>query len=51
MYDLIYKKKNRYVIQIESPVIILPIHQTFQGRNAPVWVIRTGDVMIVSEDL
>lgn len=48
---MLYKRKNRYAISIESPVLIIPIQQTFEGNNAPVWVIRTGNMLIVSEDL
>ena len=46
-----YQKKNRFVIHMESPVIILPINNTYEGKNASVWVIRTGNLLISSEDL
>jgi hypothetical protein len=44
MYDIIYKKRNRYKIDMRSPVFILPIENKFTGKHAPVWVIRPGDV-------
>lgn len=47
---MLYKRKNRYLISIESPVLIIPIYATFEGKNAPVWVIRTGNMLIMSED-
>ena len=46
MYDIIYKKRNRYKINLRSPVFILPIENTFTGSHAPVWVIRPGDVQL-----
>jgi hypothetical protein len=50
LHDIIYKKKNRYVISIESPVLILPIYSTFEGNLAPCWVINTGNLLILSDD-
>ena len=46
--DLIYKKKNRYIFSMSSPVFILPIRGTYEGTVAPIWVIRTGDVVFES---
>ena len=51
MHQLLYQTKNRYVISVESPVLILPICATFEGRVAPCWVMNTGNVLIISEDL
>jgi hypothetical protein len=46
---MLYKKKNRYCISIESPVLIIPLNQTFEGKNAPVWIIKLGNMLILSE--
>ena len=51
MHQLLYQTKNRYVISVESPVLILPICATFEGKVAPCWVMNTGNVLIISEDL
>ena len=48
LHELLYKKRNRFVISVQSPVIILPVKGVFQ--NSPVWIIRTGDMLILSED-
>ena len=48
---MLYQTKNRYVISVESPVLILPICATFEGKVAPCWVMNTGNVLIISEDL
>lgn len=51
MYEIVSKNKIRYTLQVESPVIILPINQTFHGKKAAVWILRTGNVKIETEDL
>lgn len=33
---------------MQSPVIILPVNGIYE--NSPVWVIKTGDMLILSED-
>ena len=38
LHELLYKKRNRFVISVQSPVIILPVKGVFQ--NSPVWIIR-----------
>ena len=43
-----YKNKNRYVLSLDSPVLIIPINATFEGKNSPVWVINTGNMLIIS---
>jgi hypothetical protein len=48
---MIYRRKNRYVVSIQSPVFILPIRATFDAKFSPVWVIRTGDMLIISANL
>lgn len=50
-HDMIYRRKNRYVVSIQSPVFILPIRATFDAKFSPVWVIRTGDMLIISANL
>jgi len=35
---------------MKSPIILLPIYGTFEGSNAPMWVIKTGDMLILSDD-
>lgn len=49
LHEMLYKKKNRYCISIESPVLIIPLNQTFEGKSAPVWVIKLGNMLILSE--
>jgi hypothetical protein len=39
----LYQKKNRYRVDINSPVFVLPIESTYHGY-CPVWVVRTGDL-------
>ncbi len=34
-----------------SPVFILPINGTYDGKNSSVWVLRTGDMIVLSQDL
>lgn len=33
---------------MNSPVFILPIRGTYEGKVAPIWVLRTGDVVFES---
>jgi hypothetical protein len=46
-----YKRKNRFVVSIESPVLVIPIYHTFEGKHAPLWVIRTGNMLIRSHEI
>jgi hypothetical protein len=48
---MLYRRKNRYVLSIQSPVFVLPIRRTFDAKFSPVWVIRTGDTLIMSANL
>ncbi len=41
----LYKKANRFEINIASPIIVLPISSAAQ---APVWVVRLGDMSVKS---
>ena len=49
--ELLYRRKNRYVVSIQSPVFVLPIRATFDAKYSPVWVIRTGDMLMISANL
>ena len=46
-----YKRKNRFVVSIESPVLVIPIYHTFEGKHAPLWVSRTGNMLVRSHDI
>ena len=50
IHALIYKRRNRYNISIGSPVILLPINGTYQGKFSPIWAVRTGALNISSAD-
>lgn len=47
IYSLIYKKANRFNIDIASPVIVLPLSS---AADSPVWVLRLGDLNVTSLD-
>lgn len=42
VYQIIYKKANRFRINIASPVIILPLSGD-SNPSTPIWVLRMGD--------
>ena len=50
IHSLIYRRRNRYNIQIGSPIFLLPINGTFDGKFSPVWVIRTGALNVSTND-
>jgi hypothetical protein len=45
IYSMIYKKANRFNIDIASPVIVLPLSS---AADSPVWVFRLGDLNVTS---
>eukprot|EP00347_Sterkiella_histriomuscorum_P018285 403346093 len=45
VYFLIYKKANRFRINIASPVLILPLSGD-SDQLKPVWVLRLGDLQV-----
>lgn len=45
IYSIIYKKANRFNINIASPIIVLPLSTE---ADASVWVLRLGDLNIRS---
>lgn len=51
LHDMVYKRKNRYVVSVQSPIFVLPIRGTFDAKFSPVWVIKTGDLLVISANL
>ena len=50
IYQIIYKKQNRFHINIASPVVVLPL--TGDGNQySPVWVVRLGDIKLRSKGI
>ena len=49
IHTIIYKKANRFRINIASPVLVLPLSAD-SNPLSPVWIIRLGDLKIISED-
>jgi hypothetical protein len=49
IYTIIYKKANRIIINIASPIIVLPLSAD-SNRDSPLWVLRLGDLKVVSHD-
>lgn len=45
IYSIIYKKANRFNIDIASPVIVLSLSS---ASDSPVWVVRLGDLNVKS---
>jgi hypothetical protein len=35
---------------MQSPIFILPIRGTLAGKYAPIWVIKTGDVLVKTSE-
>jgi hypothetical protein len=46
--EILYSKKNHYTISVLSPVIIIPINRVYDGKNSSVWVLKTGDMIVLS---
>ena len=50
IHSLIYRRRNKYNISIGSPIVLLPINGTFEGKYSSVWAVRTGALNIATAD-
>lgn len=50
IHSLIYRRRNRYKIYIASPIFLLPINGTFDGKQSSIWAVRTGALNIQTAD-
>ena len=50
IHSLIYRRRNKYNISIGSPIFLLPINGTFEGKYSPIWALRTGALNISTAD-